>query len=57
MILKLCDYKPAYGLIFEDELIGYDYWGFCDTDILLGDIYQFLEDYEFSQKNMIDMDF
>lgn len=47
---KLCDYKPAYGLIFEDELIGYDYWGFCDTDILLGDIYQFLEDYEFFTK-------
>ena len=47
---KLCDYKPAYGLIFEEELIGYDYWGFCDTDILLGDIYQFLEDYEFFTK-------
>jgi len=35
---KLCDYKVAYGLIFEEELKGYDYWGFCDTDVLLGDI-------------------
>lgn len=47
---KLCDYKPAYGFIFEDELIGYDYWGFCDTDILLGDIYQFLENHDFFTK-------
>ena len=25
---KLCDYKVAYGLIFEEELKDYDYWGF-----------------------------
>lgn len=44
---KLCDYKVAYGFIFEEELKEYDYWGFCDTDVLLGDIYQFLEEYNF----------
>ncbi len=44
---KLCDYKVAYGFIFEEELKEYEYWGFCDTDVLLGDIYQFLEEYNF----------
>lgn len=44
---KLCDYKVAYGFIFEEELKEYDYWGFCDTDVLLGDIYQFLEEHSF----------
>lgn len=44
---KLCDYKVAYGFIFEEELKEYDYWGFCDTDVLLGDIYQFLEEHNF----------
>ena len=44
---KLCDYKVAYGLIFEEELKGYDYWGFCDTDVLLGDIFRFLEEHSF----------
>ena len=44
---KLCDYRVAYGLIFEEELKEYDYWGFCDTDVLLGDIYQFLEKHSF----------
>ena len=44
---KLCDYKVAYGFIFEEELKEYEYWGFCDTDVLLGDIYQFLEEHNF----------
>ena len=48
---KLCDYKVAYGLIFEEELKGYDYWGFCDTDVLLGDIYQFLEEHSFFEND------
>lgn len=48
---KLCDYKVAYGLIFEEELRGYDYWGFCDTDVLLGDIYHFLEEHSFFEND------
>jgi hypothetical protein len=38
---KLCDFKPAYGLIFEDWLEKYDYWGYCDMDLILGKIEQF----------------
>ena len=48
---KLCDYRVAYGLIFEEELKEYDYWGFCDTDVLLGDIYQFLEKHSFFEND------
>lgn len=48
---KLCDYKPAYGEIFERELRGYDFWGDCDIDLVWGDIRKFytdevLENYE-----------
>ena len=50
---KLCDYKVAYGLIFEEELKGYDYWGFCDTDVLLGDIYQFLKEHSFFDNDYV----
>ena len=35
---KLCDYKPAYGLIFEDIVCNYDYWGWCDPDIIWGNL-------------------
>ena len=41
---KLCDFKPAYGLIFEDILKGYDFWGHCDIDIIFGDIREFIND-------------
>lgn len=39
---KLCDYRPAYGEIFSDELKGYDFWGYCDIDLILGNIRKFL---------------
>ena len=31
---KLCDFKPAYGEIFADELKNYDFWGHCDIDLV-----------------------
>lgn len=41
---KLCDYRPAYGLIFEDYTKGYDFWGYCDIDLLFGNLRKFLPD-------------
>ena len=35
---KLCDYKPMYGILFKELLKGYDYWGFCDCDLIFGDL-------------------
>ncbi|MBR6208114.1 MAG: hypothetical protein IKQ69_03870 [Oscillospiraceae bacterium] len=42
---KCCDYKPVYGLIFEDHLRAYDYWGHCDFDMLFGRITALTEKY------------
>ena len=39
---KLCDYKPAYGYIFEDYLKGYSSWGHCDVDTLMGHLDDFI---------------
>ena len=41
---KLCDYRPAYGLLFEEELRGYDFWGHCDIDLVFGRIRHSLTD-------------
>ena len=41
---KLCDYRVAYGEIFKDELKDYDFWGYCDIDLLWGGIRQFYTD-------------
>lgn len=35
---KLCDYKPAYGYIFENYLNDYECWGHCDVDTIMGKI-------------------
>ena len=39
---KLCDYKPAYGYIFQEELQEYQYWGYCDLDMILGKLDSFI---------------
>lgn len=39
---KFCDYKPAYGEIFSEELRDYDFWGMCDLDMVWGDIRKFI---------------
>lgn len=39
---KLCDFRPAYGLIFEDYLQKYDFWGHCDIDQIFGKINDFI---------------
>ena len=41
---KLCDYKPAYGYIFEDYLREYKCWGHCDIDTLMGHLEDFITD-------------
>jgi hypothetical protein len=41
---KLCDFKPAYGLIFSDCIRGYDFWGYCDVDVIFGNIRAFMTD-------------
>jgi len=33
---KLCDFKPAYGYIFADYIKDYDFWGYCDVDVIFG---------------------
>lgn len=39
---KLCDFKPAYGYIFEEYLDEYEFWGHCDIDVVLGDLNKFI---------------
>lgn len=39
---KIHDYRCAFGLLFEPELIGYDFWGHTDFDCVYGRINTFL---------------
>lgn len=49
---KLCDFKPAYGFIFDDFTKEYDYWGHCDNDLIFGNIRHFLTE-NILQKNKV----
>jgi len=40
---KLCDYKLAYGLIFQKHITQYDFWGYCDIDQVFGSIRNFIQ--------------
>ncbi len=35
---KLCDYKPAYALLFPEIVAGYDFWGYSDVDLVFGSL-------------------
>ena len=41
---KLCDIRPIYGVIFDNHIQGYDFWGFCDVDVIWGNIRHFYTD-------------
>lgn len=48
-IYKLCDFKAVYGLILQDYIKEYDYWGHCDFDLIWGDIRGFVKKYNLSK--------
>lgn len=41
---KAGDFCPALGLLFEDELQGYDFWGHADLDVIFGRLDRFVSD-------------
>lgn len=49
---KLCDFKPAFGKLFEDFIQAYEFWGYIDNDMLLGNLKKFISE-DFLSKNDI----
>lgn len=39
---KLCDYKVTYGYVLNEYLKEYDWWGYCDFDIIFGKLSNFI---------------
>lgn len=40
----LCKYRVTYHRIFHRYIVGYDFWGYCDCDLIFGDLRSFLTD-------------
>ncbi|MBS6677513.1 MAG: hypothetical protein KH330_07210 [Clostridiales bacterium] len=39
---KLCDYKPMYGKALKEHIKDYTFWGYCDIDLIWGDLSNFI---------------
>ncbi len=39
-----CAFKGVLGTIYKEELKSYDWWGWCDCDLIFGDLNFFLSD-------------
>jgi hypothetical protein len=41
---KLCDYRPAFGRLFDNYLVQYQFWGNIDIDTIVGGFDDFITD-------------
>src|ERR1700691_3300385 len=39
---KLCDFRPAYAVIFREFILDREFWAFGDIDVVYGDLTRFL---------------
>lgn len=39
---KICDYRPLFGEALHEYLKSYSFWGFCDVDLILGNLSQYI---------------
>jgi len=42
--IKLCDFRTAYGFVFRNWIKNYDLWGYCDNDLLFGNIRAYIDE-------------
>ena len=40
---KVCDFKPAFGMIFGEFLGEASFWGYCDLDMIFGRLSHFIQ--------------
>jgi hypothetical protein len=40
----ISEFHPAFGLIFEDLILGYDFWGYTNNDVIYGRLSHFVTD-------------
>jgi hypothetical protein len=50
---KVCDFRPTFGVLFEEWLAGFDFWGHCDVDVIFGDLRLLLSDHNLAKYDII----
>lgn len=49
---KLCDIRPALGYIHKGELVGYDFWGYGDIDLVYGNLRAYFTNERLQSKDL-----
>lgn len=50
---KLCDIRPAFGLIHADDIRDFDFWGWGDIDVVYGDLRQYFNESRLSAYDLL----
>jgi hypothetical protein len=50
---KICDFRPAFGDIFEGYIRKYDFWGWGDIDVVYGNLKSILTPYRLNKYSII----
>jgi len=53
----VAEYKPAFGSIFEQYISDYSHWGYCDLDMVLGNLPLFIEQSELAKNDIVTYSF
>ena len=41
---RIWNYRPALGVLYEDEIKDFDFWGHCDFDVVFGQVEKWVTD-------------
>jgi hypothetical protein len=50
---KVIDLRPSWGVVFAEILQPYDFWGYCDLDLIFGDIRSFFTEEVLAEYDVI----
>lgn len=50
---KLCDVRPFYGIIHQEDIKDYDFWGYADIDLIYGDMSLYVNDRTLAKYDII----
>lgn len=50
---KLCDLRPFFAVIHEEDIAGYDFWSYGDIDVCLGDLRVLLNEENLARFDLI----
>ena len=53
----VAEYKPAFGAIFAAHLKPYTHWGYCDLDMVIGNLLLFVETSELANQDILSYSF